>query len=43
MREKLDVVDENINKLLCIGRHIWDMGCFVFDGDPIYELRAPFR
>jgi hypothetical protein len=29
---------ENIDDFLHIGRHKWDMSCFHFDGDPIYDI-----
>jgi hypothetical protein len=28
---------ENIDALLHIERHKWDISCFYFDGDPIYD------
>jgi hypothetical protein len=28
---------ENIDALLHIERHKWDISCFYFDGDPIYN------
>jgi hypothetical protein len=29
---------ENIYDILKIKRHKWDMSCFYFDGDPIYDI-----
>jgi hypothetical protein len=28
---------------LHIGRHKWDISCFHFDGDPIYDIDDDFR
>jgi hypothetical protein len=43
MKEPLDVVDENINTFICIGRHIWEMVCFIFYGDPICNIEGTFQ
>jgi hypothetical protein len=43
MKEPLDVVDEHIDTFIHIGRCRWDMGCFIFDGDPIYDIEGTFQ
>jgi hypothetical protein len=29
--------DENLDDLFYIGRHDWDVRCFYFEGDPVYD------
>jgi len=43
MKEPLDVVDEHIDTFIRIGRHRWDMGCLIFDGDPICDIEGTFK
>jgi hypothetical protein len=43
MKKPLDVVDEHIDTFIHIGRCIWDMGCFVFDRDFIYDIEGIFQ
>lgn len=35
--------DGHIDDFLHIGRHSWDISCFHFDGDPIYDTDEDFR
>jgi hypothetical protein len=43
MKENLDEVDENIDTFINIWRHRWDMCCFIFYGDPIYDIEGTFQ
>jgi hypothetical protein len=43
MKEPLDVVDEHIETFIHIRRRRWDMGCFVFNEDPIYNIKGTFQ
>jgi hypothetical protein len=43
MKETLDVVDQHVDTFIRIEKHIWDMGCFIFDGDPIYDIDGTFQ
>jgi hypothetical protein len=43
MKDPLEVVDEHINTFIHIGRCIWDMNCFIFYGDPIYNIEGTLR
>ena len=38
MKENLDAVDEHIDTFICIGRRIWDMSCFIFYVDLVYDI-----
>jgi len=43
IKEPLVFVDENIDTFIHIGKHIWSyMGCFIFYGDPIYDIEGTF-
>ena len=37
------MVDRHISDSIHIGRRGWDMGCFNFDGDPIYDIESDFQ
>jgi hypothetical protein len=34
----INMVDENIDTFIHIGRHTWDFGLFIFDRYPIYDI-----
>jgi hypothetical protein len=38
-----DTVDQHIDDFIHVGRHRWDMGCFIFYGDPIYDIEGSFQ
>jgi hypothetical protein len=40
MKDPLEMVDDHIDTFICIGRHRWDMSCFIFYGDPIYDIEG---
>jgi hypothetical protein len=35
-----DIVDEHIDDFIQVGRHRWDVGCFIIDRDPIYDIEG---
>jgi hypothetical protein len=35
-----DVVDQHIDDFIHVGRHRWDVVCFTFDKDPIYNVEG---
>jgi hypothetical protein len=35
-----DMVDQHIDDFIQVGRHRWDVGCFIFYGDPIYDIEG---
>jgi hypothetical protein len=37
------MVDQHIDDFIHIGRRRWDMGCFIFYGDPIYDIEGSFQ
>jgi hypothetical protein len=50
LEEPLDATDplcndviENIDDFIHVGRHAWDVDCFGFDGDPIYDIEGSFQ
>jgi hypothetical protein len=40
MKDHLEVVDEHIENFIRIGRHRWDMSCFIFYGYLIYDIEG---
>jgi hypothetical protein len=40
MKEPFDMVDENIDIFIHIGRHRWDFVRLIFDRDPIYDIEG---
>jgi hypothetical protein len=50
LEEPLDATDpfcndviEDIDDFIHVGKHAWDVDCFGFDGDPIYEIEGSFQ
>jgi hypothetical protein len=35
-----DIVDDHIDDFIQVGRHRWDVGCFIIDRDPIYDIKG---
>jgi len=35
--------DDHIDDFLCSAKNKWDMSCFHFDGNPIYDIDDDFR
>jgi hypothetical protein len=35
-----NTVDDHIDDFIQVGRRIWDVGCFIIDRDPIYEIEG---
>jgi hypothetical protein len=35
-----DIVDEHIDDFIQVGRRRWDVGCFIIDRDPIYDIEG---
>jgi hypothetical protein len=40
MEQPSDIVDEHIDDFIQVGRRRWDVGCFIVDRDPIYEIEG---
>jgi len=40
MKQPLDIVDDDINDFIRIGKHRWDMICYIFYGDPVYDIEG---
>jgi hypothetical protein len=40
MKEPFDMVDEHIDTFIQTGRRGWELGCFIFNGDPIYDIEG---
>jgi hypothetical protein len=40
MEQPLDIVDDHIDDFIQTGRCKWDLGCFIFYGDPIYDIEG---
>jgi hypothetical protein len=40
MEQPPDIVDDHINDFIQTGRCRWDLGCFNFDRDPIYDIEG---
>jgi hypothetical protein len=43
MEDLSDIVDHHIDDFIHVGRCRWDMGCFIFYGDPIYDIEGSFQ
>jgi hypothetical protein len=43
MEQPSDTVDNHIDDFICVWKHGWDIGCFGFDGDPIYDIEGNFQ
>jgi hypothetical protein len=43
MEQPLDTVDHHIDDFIQIGRCRWDLGCFTFYGDSIYDIEGTSR
>jgi hypothetical protein len=35
-----DIVDDHIDDFIQVGRRRWDVGCFIIDRDPIYDIEG---
>jgi hypothetical protein len=42
-RTSLDVVDQHIDDFIHVGRRRWDVSCFIFYRDPIYDIESNTR
>jgi hypothetical protein len=42
MEQPSDTVDNHIDDFICVQKHGWDIGCFGFNGDPIYDIEGNF-
>jgi hypothetical protein len=40
MEQPSDIVDEHIDDFIQVGRCRWDVGCFIIDRDPIYDIEG---
>jgi hypothetical protein len=40
MEQPSDIVDERIDDFIQVGRRRWDVGCFIIDRDPIYDIEG---
>jgi hypothetical protein len=43
MEDLSDMVYPHIDYFIHIGRSGWDIDCFSFDGDPIYDIEGNFE
>jgi hypothetical protein len=43
MEDPSDMVDHHIDDFIYIGRCRWDVSCFIFYGDPIYDMEGSFQ
>jgi hypothetical protein len=43
MEQPPDIVGNHIDEFIQVGRCRWDVGCFIIDRDPIYNIEASFR
>jgi hypothetical protein len=43
MEKPSDIVDDHIDDFIQIGRCRWDLGCFIFDRDLIYDIEGTSR
>jgi hypothetical protein len=37
VEQSSNIVDDHIDDFMQVGRHRWDVGCFIIDKDPIYD------
>jgi hypothetical protein len=40
MEQPSNIVDDHIDDFIHTGRFRWDLGCFIFDEDPIYDIEG---
>jgi hypothetical protein len=40
MEQPSNIVDEHIDDFIQVGRRRWDVGCFIIDRDPIYDIKG---
>jgi hypothetical protein len=40
MEQPSDIVDDHIDDFIQVGRHRWDVVCFIIDRDPIYDIEG---
>jgi hypothetical protein len=40
MEQPSDIVDDHIDDFIQVGRRRWDVGCFIIDRDPIYDIEG---
>jgi hypothetical protein len=40
MEQPSDIVDDHIDDFIQVGRCRWDVGCFIIDRDPIYDIEG---
>jgi hypothetical protein len=40
MEQPSDIDDKHIGDFIQVGRRRWDVGCFIIDRDPIYEIEV---
>jgi hypothetical protein len=38
-----EFMEQPIDDFICVRKHGWDVGCFGFDGDPIYDIEGSFQ
>jgi hypothetical protein len=43
MEDLSDTVDQHIDYFIHVERSGWDIGCYSFGGDPIYDIEGGFR
>jgi hypothetical protein len=43
MEHPFDRVDNHIDDFICVWKHGWDISCFSFDRDPIYDIKGNFQ
>jgi hypothetical protein len=40
VEDPFDMVDQHIDDCIHVGRHIWDVVCFILDEDPIFDVEG---
>jgi len=43
MEYPIDTIDNHIDDFICVWKRGWDVDCFGFDGDPIYDIEGNFQ
>jgi hypothetical protein len=43
MEHPSDTIDNHIDDFICVWEHGWDISCFGFDKDPIYDIEGSFQ
>jgi hypothetical protein len=38
-----EIVENHIDYFICVWKHGCDIGCFGYDGDPIYDIEGNFQ